>query len=293
MAIASMTGFAQARGMEGGAHWTWDIKSVNGRGLECRFRCPPGFDNLEIDLKRSLVAKCARGNFFAALSLQLESGESAIRINEGALNAVLNAISQIGERVECGRPQAEAILAIRGVLETDDWSSDEQRRAVLDAALKASFEEAVDQLVHSRRAEGRALLAVLSAQVGEIEQLTVEAGKCAAATPASIKARVAAQIAELLGDGFDKERLEQEAALVAVRADIREELDRLDAHCKSARELLGEGGPIGRKLDFLSQEFNREANTLCSKAADMELKRIGLAMKSVIDQFREQVQNVE
>jgi uncharacterized protein (TIGR00255 family) len=288
-----MTGFAQTRGMEGGAHWAWDIKSVNGRGFECRFRLPPGFDTLEIELKKSLAAKCARGNFFVALNFDSGAGESAIRINDGALDAVLSAIKRVGERIECGRPQAEAILTIRGVLQTDDWSSDERRREIIEPALKESFDECVDRLAASRLAEGGALSAVLSKQIAEVETLKRDAAQCAAAAPQAIKARIAAQIADLLGGGFDRDRLEQEAALIALRADIREELDRLDAHCSAARALLGEDGPVGRKLDFLSQEFNREANTLCSKAADIDLKRIGLAMKSVIDQFREQVQNVE
>jgi uncharacterized protein (TIGR00255 family) len=293
LTIASMTGFGHARDEEGGAHWSWDIKSVNGRGFECRFRLPPGFDNMEVDLKRALSLKCARGNFFVALSFDQAGSESAIRINEGALDAVLDAIRRVSERIECGRPQPEAILAIRGVLQSDDWSSDEERRERIEPALRQSFEDAVERLAASRRSEGLALETMLSAQIAEVEQLRRDAAQCAAAAPSAIKARIAAQISDLLGGGFDAERLEQEAALIAMRADIREELDRLDAHCNAARSLLKEGGPVGRKLDFLSQEFNREANTLCSKAADLDLKRIGLAMKSVIDQFREQVQNIE
>lgn len=191
-------------------------------------------------------------------------------------------------------PRAEGILSLRGVIETADDVQDEVARRALNLAVLASFAAAIDILAQGRKAEGAAMSDVLSAQFKEIEQLTAEASKLAAAAPQAVKEKIESQLNDLLANAnIPEDRLAQEAALLAVKADIREELDRLRSHIAAGRKLLDEGGPAGRQLDFLTQEFNREANTLCSKVHDMDLKRIGLQLKKVIDQMREQVQNIE
>lgn len=294
MAISSMTGFARIEGAQDGRRWTWEIKSVNGRGLELRFRLPPGFDFLEPELRKAAAEAFSRGSFNATLSIDKTALGPALRINSEALDETIRMIETIRARIDCEKPRAEGILNVRGVVEQDESDQDEASRAAWANALIAGFRKATAALQGARVAEGKNLATALAAQIAEIERLELEARANAAANPETIRARLAAQLADLTaGAGIAEERLAQEAALIAIKADIREELDRLVAHAAAARALLKDKEPVGRKLDFLTQEFNREANTLCSKAQDMGLKRLGLDMKTVIDQMREQVQNIE
>jgi uncharacterized protein (TIGR00255 family) len=294
MSLSSMTGFARAEGEERGRRFAFEVKSVNGRGLELRFRLPPGFDRIEGELRKLAGETFARGSITVHLDLDAAAGDGALRVNAAALDQALAAVEMIRQRIDCEKPRAEGILALRGVTEAgDDADDSEESRAALDRALVDGFRSALAALKAARDAEGRALAAGLLALVDEIERLAGRArGEAGASLPA-IRARIADQLKELMEGAIAEERLAQEAALLAMKADIREELDRLDAHVGQARALLTAGGPAGRKLDFLSQEFNREANTLAAKASDMALKRLGLELKTAIDQFREQVQNIE
>jgi uncharacterized protein (TIGR00255 family) len=294
MTISSMTGFARVDGALDARRWIWEARSVNGRGLEFRFRGPPGFDHLDPELRKRAGEAFTRGSVSATLTLDQAATGRALRINEEALEQAIRIVRSISSRIECEKPRPEGIAALRGVLEPDEGAEDEETRAALASALTQSFVRCLSELQKSRRNEGEKLLAALSAQIFEIDRLTAAARGHAGAGLESIKARIRLQLAELLDAGaIPAERLEQEAALLAIKADIREELDRLAAHIAAARELLAAPDPVGRKLDFLSQEFNREANTLCAKAQDITLKRIGLELKTAIDQFREQAQNVE
>jgi uncharacterized protein (TIGR00255 family) len=294
MTISSMTGFARVDGALDARRWIWEARSVNGRGLEFRFRGPPGFDHLDPELRKRAGEAFTRGSVSATLTLDQAATGRALRINEEALEQAIRIVRSISSRIECEKPRPEGIAALRGVLEPDEGAEDEETRAALASALTQSFVRCLSELQKSRRNEGEKLLAALSAQIFEIDRLTAAARDHAGAGLESIKARIRLQLAELLDAGaIPAERLEQEAALLAIKADIREELDRLAAHIAAARELLAAPDPVGRKLDFLSQEFNREANTLCAKAQDITLKRIGLELKTAIDQFREQAQNVE
>ncbi|MHA7871466.1 MAG: YicC/YloC family endoribonuclease [Hyphococcus sp.] len=289
-----MTGFARVEGAHDRWRWTWELKSVNSRGLELRARLPQGFDSIEISMRKALQAKLKRGAVTANLSLAGESGEAGYRVNEKALLSAITAVETISSHLKCDPPRAEGILALRGVMEPIDNEESDEARAELIGALLASFEETVEGLLAARISEGSAIHKVLTNVLDEIESLTGAAQNSAGATPTALRNRIATQLSELLeGSAIPEDRLAQEAALLAVKADVREEIDRLNAHVVAARTLLKKKGAIGRELDFLSQEFNREANTLCSKAQDMGLKRIGLELKKAIDQLREQVQNVE
>jgi len=288
-----MTGFARAEGAEGARRWAFEAKSVNGRGLELRFRLPPGFDRIEGELRKLAGEAFARGSITVHLNLEGAGAQNTLRINAAALDQALAAMQELRMRIDCEKPRAEGVLALRGVIEAGDEAESEEARAALDAALIAGFKIALAALKVARDSEGKAIGAALSAQIDHIERLAAEARASAGASLPAIRQRIADQLKELLAGAIAEERLAQEAALLAIKADIREELDRLDAHVAAARALLAAGGPAGRKLDFLSQEFNREANTLASKAQDMALKRIGLELKTSIDQFREQVQNIE
>jgi uncharacterized protein (TIGR00255 family) len=291
--LSSMTGFARAEGVHEGWRFVWEVRSVNGRGLEWRSRLPPGFDALEPMLRSSAKDKLSRGSLNIGLTLNSDRPAAGYTINEAMLSDVIAMIEKIRLRIDCAPPQAEGLLALRGVIEQAEEELSEDAREALFAALLKSFAEALDGLVASRRKEGAALGAVLEANFAFIEQLTKDAAANAAASPAVIRDRIAAQLAELLAGAVAEDRLAQEAALLAIKADVREELDRLVSHVAAGRALLAKTRPVGRDLDFLTQELNREANTLCSKAQDMELKRIGLDLKRVIDQIREQVQNIE
>lgn len=295
MTIVSMTGFAEAHGARGPLRWRWEVKSVNGRGLEVRLRMPPGLDGIEAVARTLANERFKRGSLQATLTLEPQEGGRGLRIDPAALAAAVKIAREIAGETGLAPARVDGLLALKGVIVQDEaQTEDPAERADRDAAIIESLAAAFDQLRRARRTEGAKLAAVLGTIVGEIEKLTAEAASLASVQPAALRDRLAAQIKDLLGsNAIPEERLAQEAALLAVRADIREELDRLGAHVHEARALMGSGEAVGRKLDFLAQEFNREANTLCSKSSDIQLTRIGLALKAAIDQFREQAQNVE
>jgi uncharacterized protein (TIGR00255 family) len=290
-----MTGFARVEGTFGDFRWHWEIRSVNGRGLDMRLRLPPGFERLEPLLRERAQKRLSRGSLTVALQMQKTQTTGAVRINQQVLETILASCEALTSTGRVEAPRADGILALKGVVETEDEETDEAEREKFDAALLDSFVEALDRLVEMRMREGEQLTSVLGARVNEIETLAKEANANPSRTPEAIGKRLNDQVQQLLeaAPTLDAERLHQEAVLLATKADIREELDRLQAHVDSARELLAGSGAVGRKLEFLSQEFNREANTICSKSNDVALTRIGLELKSVVDQLREQVQNVE
>jgi uncharacterized protein (TIGR00255 family) len=293
--MISMTGFAEAHGAKDTLRWRWEVKSVNGRGLELRLRMPPGFDGIESAARTLANERFRRGNLQAVLNIEPQDGARALRIDPSALAAAVRLAKELELDTGLAPARIDGILSLRGVIVQDDaLPADPAQRAVREAAILESLAIAFDALKRARRNEGAKLSHVLSAQIDEIDTLTKEAVAKAAGQPAALREKLAAQLKELLGNSqLPEERLAQEVALLATRADIREELDRLIAHISEARTLLASGEAVGRKLDFLAQEFNREANTLCSKSADVALTRVGLALKHTIDQFREQAQNVE
>jgi uncharacterized protein (TIGR00255 family) len=296
MAISSMTGFARSEGVHDGASWVWELRSVNGRGLDIRLRLPPGSDALELPARDAIAQRFVRGNVSATLTLERGAGLSSVRLNEAVLQDVLRAADRVCEFTGGPRPTPAEVLAIKGVLEVSEATAEPVAvRDARHAVLLKGLELAIERLAEARRGEGLRLQSTVEAQIAEIESLT---NRVRAAPSRGVDA-IRQRVAELVGriaDGSDKldaGRLHQEAMLIATRADVEEELTRLDAHVAAAREMLHAGIPIGRKLDFLSQEFNREANTLCSKAMAVDVTRDGLALKAVIDQFREQIQNIE
>jgi uncharacterized protein (TIGR00255 family) len=295
MPLASMTGFARSQGSAGGYHWVWELKSVNGKGLDMRLRLPQGWDAIEAPVRASAAGHLARGNVSATLSVERNGAGSAVRVNEEVLAALLDTIRKIAKRVDASPPSLDGILGLKGVMEITEAEEGAGERREAEAAVAAGFEAALSDLVSTRRNEGLALARVLATRLVEIARLTAAAEASPARTPEAIRARLAEQVKSIVGTGekFDSDRLYQEAILLAAKADVREELDRLKAHVEAAQKLLDEGGPVGRKLDFLAQELNRESNTLCAKSNDVSLTAIGLDLKAAVDQFREQVQNLE
>jgi uncharacterized protein (TIGR00255 family) len=295
MGLQSMTGFARTDGVDLGHRWTWEMRSVNGKGLDIRLRLPPGFERLEIPLKERAAKRFVRGNCAFTLTLQRETPVTTLKINESVLDAVITAMNVVSLKVDATAPTLDGILAIRGVIETADVEDDPEARAALDAALLAGADAALDALVTARRNEGAAIGDVLNGHIARIEALTEAAEGNPARQPEVIRERLKRQIEDLIGavPALDPQRLYQEAVLIATRADIREEIDRLRAHVGQARQMLASDGAVGRRLDFLAQEFNRESNTLCSKSNDTDLTAIGLDLKAAIDQLREQIQNIE
>ena len=295
MTLVSMTGFTRTSSALDAYHWTWEIKSVNGKGLDIRLRLPNGFDDLERPLRASMGERLSRGSCFVTLTLQQETSAQSLKVNQDVLSAVLAAMEQIESRIEVQKPTLDGLLSIKGVMEPVEEEDGEEARAALIKALLASFEDAITDLQSMRAKEGGMLETVLLQRVDELEALTKQAEDSPARTPEAIQEKLRAQIDRVIeaDKGLDEDRLYQEAVLMAGKADIREELDRLYAHCEAVRSLLADSRPVGRKLDFLAQEFNREANTLCSKSNDTSLTAIGLELKSTIEQLREQIQNVE
>lgn len=295
MTINSMTGFARADGAHGSMRWHWEARSVNGRGLEVRLRLAPGSEALEPRVREAVAKRFVRGSVTINLFVRGEQGGTEIRLNETALEQVLRAAERVRALTGCELPRAEHLLAIKGVLETVEPMEDEATQEARSAAMLASLETALDGLAAARAGEGARLRGVLADQLAAIERLVAAAEASPARGAEAVKARLKDQLQRLMdaGQAFDPQRLAQEAALIATRADIEEELKRLTSHVAGARELVAAPGAIGRKLDFLAQEFNREANTLCSKSFDTSLTATGLDLKTVIDQMREQVQNIE
>ena len=296
MTFASMTGFAENTGSHDGLRWRWEAKSVNSRGLDMRLRSPPGYDGLEAPARRLAGERFQRGAFQISLNFEPQDGARGLAVDAAALASAVKIAREVAAETGLAPARVDGLLALKGVIVADEGTIplDPVARAVRDAAILESLAVALDRLAKERYSEGAKLAALLSAQIGEIEKLVAVAAGLAATQPETLRARLSAQVKELLGEvPISEERLAQEVALLAVKADVREELDRLTAHVQDARALIGLGKGAGRKLDFLAQEFNREANTLCSKSSDIALTRTGLALKAVIDQFREQAQNVE
>lgn len=293
MALSGMTGFGRAEGALGDWSWAVEARSVNGRNLETRFKAPPGFDALEKAARDAAQARFARGQ--VSVNVQARRGEAAgsSRVNVEQIERYLAAVEPFIEAGRVHRPSADGLLALRGVIETQEADEDADARAALEAAIAGSIALALDGLKTARLGEGVALTPVLGGQIDRIEVLVAAAEAEAATVPALLKARFEARIAELLGQSASEDRIAQEAAVMATKADVREELDRLTGHIAAARALIAGEGASGRRLDFLTQEFMREANTTCSKSATPALTAIGLDLKAVIEQFREQVQNVE
>jgi uncharacterized protein (TIGR00255 family) len=290
-----MTGFARVEGRVDGFAWSWELRSVNGKTLDLRIRLPAGYDELEVPLKALLADVAKRGSINATLTIAEQSKPVGVKINEVVLAQVLDLMQALESRLDAAPPRLDGVLGIRGVLEiAEELVGPEQRQARF-AAARSTFEEAVAALAAARAAEGERLHAVLDGKLTEIAGYVREAENSAAAQPAALRARFEKQIGQLFENlpPLPEERLAQELALLIARADVREELDRLAAHIEAARDLLAEGVNVGRRFDFLCQEFNREANTLCSKSADLGLTRLGLALKAAIEQLREQVQNIE
>jgi uncharacterized protein (TIGR00255 family) len=293
--LASMTGFARAEGEGEGLAWSWELKSVNGKSLDLRFRLPAGLDALELPLRSLVSERLKRGSVSLSLTVARNGAGAALQVNRAVLDQVLALARELGKKIKAAPPSVDGLLALRGVLESGEEMPDAATRERREARLLAGCRKAIDALEKMRRAEGARLGAVLSERLDEVATLVAAAEACAAAQPGAIRARLRSLVDALKDTvpSIPEERLAQEAALMVARGDIREELDRLTAHISAARELLTEGGAIGRRLDFLCQELNREANTLCSKSADVELTRIGLELKAGIEQLREQVQNIE
>jgi uncharacterized protein (TIGR00255 family) len=295
MTLSSMTGFARSHGVSGSYAWAWEIKSVNGKGLDLRLRLPPGWDAIEVAVRTRAAEALARGSLQAALTVERSGAAPTVRINAAVLEAVLAAAAQLAPRINASPPSLDGLLALKGVMEVSDTEENEAERRAAEAAITKGFAEAIIALTAMRRHEGTALGQVLATRLDEIGALASRADRAPGRQPEAIRARLAEQVATLLAQSerFDPDRLHQEAILIATKADVREELDRLAAHVAQAKLLIGQGGSIGRRLDFLAQELNREANTLCAKANDVELTNIGLELKAAVEQFREQVQNVE
>jgi len=293
--VASMTGFARLDGDAQGLGYAWELRSVNNRGLDLRLRLPPGFEGLEPRLRKEIGRRISRGSVAASLTVTRPAGQARFRINREALQQILDLVRELDSRIEAEPPRLDGLLALRGVLETVEEDGDAPVREAREAAIAAGFAAVLENMLEMRRSEGATLAQVIAGRLDEVAALTARARETASVQPEAIRKRLRQMVAELLeaSPALSEERLAQEAALLIQRADATEELDRLSAHVEAARELLAEGGPIGRRLDFLCQELNREANTLCSKSADLELTRIGLAVKAAVEQLREQVQNVE
>ena len=300
MGITSMTGFARKEGTspDHGLAWVWEVRSVNGKGLDLRLRLPPGHEGLEPMIRQAAQNKLVRGNLNITLTVTYSGSAGGYQINQDFLDRLIALAEQKAATLPSGVGPAtlDGLMAIKGVVEAADPAAQpEEQRTTRTAALLSGFDEALDSLIQARAEEGQHLMESLSSQLDEMDSLSAKAKNAAASQPEALRERLKAQVNDLLdtAPSLPEDRLIQEAALLATKADVREELDRLTAHIAQGRDLVARGSPCGRRLEFLSQEFNREANTLCSKSTDPALTVIGLDLKAVIDQFREQIQNVE
>ncbi|HVI49976.1 MAG TPA: YicC/YloC family endoribonuclease [Candidatus Sulfotelmatobacter sp.] len=293
--LNSMTGYARSQSQDSVVSWIWELKTVNGRGLELRLRLPPGYDFLDLPVREAVQKSLKRGNVNVTLNVARLQKTAGLTVNEALLEQYVTLAQTWQDKGGLVPASMDGLLALRGVLESGETEEAPAAIEARGAALKDGLAQALKALTQMRAAEGTRLKTVLIGQLDEIAGLVDQAEGCAALDPEAIKERLRQQVQALLDavPALSEERLAQEAALIAAKADVREELDRLRAHLAAAREMLASGEAVGRKLDFLCQEFNREANTLCSKAGEVELTRIGLDLKAVIEQFREQVQNIE
>jgi uncharacterized protein (TIGR00255 family) len=294
MALASMTGFARQAGQSGAWTWAWEVKTVNAKGFDLRLRLPPGLDALEPAIRADVPKRLARGTCFASLAAQRVGAGADIRINRPALDALVAALADIPVNAKLQPVSLDGLLAVRGVVEVAEPTEDEAATRMLHTDLRKGLASALDALVAARQQEGAALAEILTERLHRMDALRQRADAAPGRSREAIGKRLADQVAALAGDNrLDPERLHQEAVLLAVKGDIREELDRLATHIAAARELIAKGGAIGRRLDFLAQELSRESNTLSAKSPDAELTAIGLELKVEVEQFREQVQNLE
>lgn len=295
MTIQSMTGFARTSGQDEGQTWTWELRSLNGKGCDIRLRLPPGLEDMDAEVRKRIASRFVRGNLQANLQLEVVSAGLAPRVNEALALALGEAAKSLQSKMGGELPNVAQIMNMRGVVELEEPSTDDATRNTRNERLLAGLDDAVDALVRARIGEGAGILKVLSGQLDRLRGLAARINDNEDRSPAAIRKTLANQIAKLTEaeETLDPQRLHQEAVLIAAKADIQEELDRLGVHLASAEELLSGSGPVGRKLDFLAQEFNRECNTICSKSNSAAITALGLDMKLVIDQFREQVQNME
>jgi len=295
MALSSMTGFARGHGVAGAYAWSWELKSVNAKGFDLRFRLPPGWDAVEVTARKCAAEALARGTVYANLTVERKGVTSTVKINEQVLAAVLEMVQRLNGKLDAAPPTLDGILALKGVMEVTEADESEENRRAAEAAISDGFAATLGDFIAMRRKEGATLGRLLSGRLDEIAALTARAEAAPGRKPEAIRARLAEQVATLLAasERFDADRLHQEAVLMAAKSDIREELDRLASHVGQAQKLIVDGGAIGRRLDFLAQELHRESNTLTAKANDVELTNIGLELKTVVEQFREQVQNLE
>ncbi|NTI21687.1 YicC family protein [Rhizobium rhizogenes] len=295
MVLQSMTGFARREGTSGRSRWAWELRSVNGKGLDVRLRLPPGLERLETDVRKLITDRFSRGNLQVGLSVSVDESRVEAVVNQGALATVLALRDQLTGVIDPAPLRLDMLLGIRGIVEFKEAEESEEALAARDADIMVGLVAALGDLSEMRSQEGRALGQILLGHVATIEALTATVERDPSRSPQEIAAKLATQVSMLL-DGaasLDRDRLHAEAALIATRADLREEIDRLKAHVVAARDLIAKGGPVGRKLDFLAQEFNRESNTICSKSNSAAVTAAGIELKVVIDQFREQVQNLE
>ncbi|WP_037080768.1 YicC/YloC family endoribonuclease [Neorhizobium vignae] len=295
MTLQSMTGFARSEGTSGRNRYAWELRSVNGKGLDIRLRLPPGLERLEPDVRRLITEKFSRGNLQATLTLTVAETKVEAVLNRDALAAVLALRAELGDLVDPSPLRLDTLMGIRGLVDIREAEEDEETVAARDTAILGSLDEAIGRLQRMREGEGTALAAVLKGQVARIAELAQVVETDPSRTPEEIARKLSFQLAALLQEAptLDRDRLHAEAALLATKADLREEIDRLKAHVAAANELIDKGGPVGRRLDFLAQEFNRESNTICSKSNSAAVTSAGIELKVVIDQFREQVQNLE
>jgi len=293
--LQSMTGFARSEGTSGRNRFAWELRSVNGKGLDMRLRLPSGLDRLEQDVRKRISERFSRGNLQVALSLSTDDAKVEAVLNRDALAAVMALRAELGDLVDSAPLRLDTLLGIRGLVEIREAEDDEQAVTARDAAILNCLGDALFKLEEMREHEGSALRDILSRHVDRIAELTTLVENDPSRSPEEIAKKLSTQLAALMAEALtlDRDRLYGEAALLATRADLREEIDRLKAHVVAARELLQTGGPAGRRLDFLAQEFNRESNTICSKSNAAAVTAAGLELKVVIDQFREQVQNLE
>lgn len=290
-----MTGFARTEGVRDGYGWSWEVRSVNARNLDTRLRMPAGFDRLEAGLRQAVADRFKRGNISLSLTVARPERPAQLRVNRDILDQVLALAGELSGRIEAAPPRIDGLLAVRGVLEAAEEEETEEERARLDEAITAGCVDALAALSVARGEEGARLKILIAAHLARVAELAAAAVACGESQPAAVEARLREAISTLLvaDQRLSEERLAQEVALLVAKSDVREEIDRLVAHVEAARELLESGDAVGRRLDFLCQEFNREANTLCSKAQSLELTRVGLDLKAAVEQLREQIQNVE
>ena len=295
MTVNSMTGFARSQGTLGDFTWHWELRSVNGRGLDVRLRLPPGFEAIEQPARKTLSSTFARGNISANLTARRTVNDVEIQLNEHVLQQVLAAVEKIRALTNAPAPTAEGLINTKGVLDILDKTESTESQNKKQAELLQGLNQAIADLQAMRGSEGQQLHNIIQKQLEEIQRSATLIKQSAANQPDKVAGRLKQQLEMLLGNEttVQPERLHQEIAILLTKADVSEELDRIDAHIVAAQELLEQSSPVGRKLDFLTQEFNREANTICSKSNDIEITKAGLAMKAAIDQMREQIQNVE